>query len=95
MKAIGKIHEATPAQVALAWLLAKPQVTSILIGASKMNQLEDNLGAVDFELSLGEVAELDQMTMPPPTYPNWFNANVFDVPVRDALTGAAQEKLSR
>lgn len=50
---------ATPAQVALAWLLHKPYVTSVIFGARTMAQLEDNLAAVDVKLSAEHMARLD------------------------------------
>ena len=61
---------ASVAQMALAWILAKPWVTSILIGASRMSQLEDNLGAISIQLTPGEIAELDAMTKQKARYPN-------------------------
>ncbi len=45
LREIGKAHNGSVAQVALAWLLRKPVVSSIIVGASKTQQLEDNLGA--------------------------------------------------
>ena len=66
MRHIGQAHGATVAQIALAWLLAKPYVTSVIIGASKMSQLEDNLKAVDVQLREAELAKLDEMTAPKP-----------------------------
>jgi aryl-alcohol dehydrogenase-like predicted oxidoreductase len=86
LRAIGRQHNASPAQVALAWLLARPYVTSILVGASKMSQLHDNLGAASLELSTDEIATLDKLTEPQAIYPNWFNASIYDEQVRDALT---------
>ncbi len=85
MRTIAEAHSATPAQVALAWLLAKPHVTSVLVGASKMSQLEDNLRAADLTLSSEERQELDRITSPTAVYPNWFNNNIYDAPVREAL----------
>jgi aryl-alcohol dehydrogenase-like predicted oxidoreductase len=61
----------TVAQVALAWLLAQPGVASIIIGANKMTQLEDNLEAVDAQLSAGEIERLSATTAPPLLYPQW------------------------
>lgn len=87
MREIGAGHGASPAQVALAWLLAKPFVSSVLVGASRVAQLDDNLRAADLSLSAEEVAELDAMTAPPPQYPGWFIERVVDGPVRDALAG--------
>jgi aryl-alcohol dehydrogenase-like predicted oxidoreductase len=68
---IAKRKGASVAQVALAWLLAQPGVTSIIIGANKMSQLEDNLKAADLELSAEEVAQLSATTAPPQMYPEW------------------------
>jgi aryl-alcohol dehydrogenase-like predicted oxidoreductase len=85
LREIGKQHNASPAQVALAWLLARPYVTSILIGASKVSQLQDNLGAASLQLSADEMAILDKLTEPRAVYPNWFNASIYDAQVRDAL----------
>jgi aryl-alcohol dehydrogenase-like predicted oxidoreductase len=85
LREFGRQHNASPAQVALAWLLSRPHVTSILVGASKMSQLQDNLGATSLELSADEIATLDKLTEPVALYPNWFNASIYDAPVRDAL----------
>jgi aryl-alcohol dehydrogenase-like predicted oxidoreductase len=86
MRATATKHRATVAQIALAWLLAKPYVSTILLGASKLSQLEDNLGAANIQLSAEELAELDQMTAPAPLYPNWFQSFAIDAAVREALT---------
>ena len=53
-----------PAQTALAWLLSKPGVTAPIIGASKLHQLEDALGAVEVELSDDDIAELEALYQP-------------------------------
>ena len=62
---------ATVAQVALAWLLAQSGVTSIIIGANKMEQLEDNLKASDLQLSAAEIDALSLTTAPATLYPQW------------------------
>jgi len=85
LRAIAEGHEATPAQVALAWLLTRPAVASVLVGASRPEQLDDNLRAADLTLSADELSELDRLTAPTPVYPGWFNAKVFDTQARDAL----------
>ncbi|HYP30079.1 MAG TPA: aldo/keto reductase [Blastocatellia bacterium] len=69
--ALAEEKDATPAQVALAWLLAQTGVSSVIIGASKMSQLEDNLKAVDVELTREEVARLSATTAPGALYPQW------------------------
>jgi len=85
MKGIASRHHATVAQVALAWLLAKPHVTSILLGASKISQLDDNLGCLNLRLSDAEMKELDEFTASAPSYPNWFQDRTQDQPAADAL----------
>jgi aryl-alcohol dehydrogenase-like predicted oxidoreductase len=85
MREIAKAHEASVAQVALAWLLSKSVVSSIIVGASKLHQLEDNLRAVEVKLSEAEVSELDAMTAPTPLYPHWFNINLVDAKHKEIL----------
>ena len=68
---VAQAREATPAQTALAWLLQKPAVTSVVIGARTQEQLEDNLGAADLVLSEEEIARLDRVSAPPLLYPYW------------------------
>ena len=62
------------AQVALAWVLANTAVTSVIIGARKMEQLEDNLGAVALELTADELARLDEVSRLPAHYPAWMES---------------------
>lgn len=78
---------ASIAQIALAWILAKPWVTSILVGASKLSQLDDNLGAIDIALSAEEIAELDALTKQKARYPNvrWLPDNANPDVMRDAV----------
>jgi aryl-alcohol dehydrogenase-like predicted oxidoreductase len=67
------------AQIALAWLLHQPQVTTIIIGAKRPDQLDDNLAAVDIELSTGELADLDRVSALPLEYPAWMFARQGEV----------------
>lgn len=85
MRDIASRRKATVAQIALAWLLAKSYVSAILLGASKLTQLEDNLGAANVSLTSEEINELDAFTAPTPLYPNWFQTFATDATVRDAL----------
>jgi aryl-alcohol dehydrogenase-like predicted oxidoreductase len=85
LREIAKAHGSSPAQVALAWLLRKRGVTSVLIGANKMAQLEDNLAAVNVQLTAEHISQLDELTAPGPLYPHWFTARVADPPVTAAL----------
>ena len=89
MRAIGAQYDASVAQVAYAWLLAKDVVTSVLVGATKSSQLEDNLGAADLVLSADDIAALDAATPLMPVYPNWFNDNLADQPAAQALVRKA------
>ncbi len=68
---IAKERGATVAQVALAWLLAQTGITSIIIGANKMSQLEDNLKAADLELTALELEAISLTTAPRTLYPQW------------------------
>lgn len=62
------------ANIALAWLLHQGGVSSVIIGAKSMDQLEDNLNAVEIELSPDELQQLDRVSMLPPEYPQWMLA---------------------
>jgi aryl-alcohol dehydrogenase-like predicted oxidoreductase len=78
LRKIGDAHGATVPQVAIAWLLSKKPVSSILIGASKLSQLEDNLGATSVQLDPGELQMLDEATRLSSVYPNWFFDSMLD-----------------
>jgi aryl-alcohol dehydrogenase-like predicted oxidoreductase len=67
-------RDASPAAVALAWVLAKPFVSTVLVGANRPEQLSENLKAADVALSSDEVAELDEMTAPRLPYPAWMQS---------------------
>lgn len=71
MRPIAEAHGASVATVALAYVLAKPFVTSVIIGAKRMEQLKDNLAAVDLKLSADEMKTLDEVSALPPEYPGW------------------------
>lgn len=68
---IGKTHNASAARVALAWLLNKPAVTSVIIGAKKQEQLADNIAATELTLSKEEMERLDEVSELPSEYPGW------------------------
>jgi aryl-alcohol dehydrogenase-like predicted oxidoreductase len=71
MRPIAEAHDSSVARVALAWLLAKPVVTSVIIGAKNLKQLEDNIGAADLQLTDEELKKLDAVSELPPEYPGW------------------------
>ncbi len=85
LKLMAEQHGCTVAQIALAWLLSKSYVSSILLGASKISQLEDNLGALEVKLSAKELKELDDFTAPKALYPQWFQASLVDEITAKAL----------
>ncbi len=68
---IAESHDVSAAQVALAWLLTRPTVSSIIVGARTEEQLADNLRAAELTLSDDEVARLEQVSRPPLIYPYW------------------------
>ena len=83
-------HNATVAQLALAWLLSKDYVSTILMGASKVQQFDDNMGAFDVKLPAAELNELDELTKPSLVYPNWFQEKTQDTAVVEALNKYGQ-----
>jgi aryl-alcohol dehydrogenase-like predicted oxidoreductase len=72
--AVAAARGASPAQVALAWLLDQPAVTSVIVGARTSEQLTDNLGAASLSLTADELARLEQVSRPPLLYPYWHQA---------------------
>jgi aryl-alcohol dehydrogenase-like predicted oxidoreductase len=71
MAPIAKAHGCSPARISLAWLLAKPVVTSVIIGAKRLDQLQDNIAAVELKLTQEEIKKLDEVSTLPPEYPGW------------------------
>jgi aryl-alcohol dehydrogenase-like predicted oxidoreductase len=68
---IGDAHGVSAAQVALAWLLGRPGVASVVVGARTEEQLADNLRAAELQLGPEERARLDRLSAPPLLYPWW------------------------
>jgi len=71
---VGDAHGVSAAQVAIAWLLGRPGVSTVVIGARTEEHLADNLAAADLRLSDGERARLDEVSAPPLLYPYWHQA---------------------
>lgn len=67
--AIAAARGASYAQIALAWLRAKPQVSSVIIGARTLEQFEDNMGAAEIDLTAEEMHTLDAVSALPELYP--------------------------
>lgn len=76
VKAIAREKETTPAAVALAWLLAKPAVTSVIFGARSVEQLDDNLKGAEVKLSAEDVQKLDEASSFELGYPYRFMASI-------------------
>ncbi len=68
---IAETHDVSPAQVALAWLLRRPGITTVIVGARTDEQLSDNLAAAELELAEEEVDRLEEVSRPPLIYPYW------------------------
>lgn len=86
MRAIAKTYGASVAQVALAWLLSRPHVSSIIVGTTSVSQLTDNIGSVGLLLSKEDLAALDEATPLMPVYPNYFIEGTTDQQTAKALT---------
>ena len=71
LRPIAEAHGCSPARVALAWLLHQEVVTSVIIGAKRPEQLEDNLAAVEVKLSPEELQRIAEASKLPPEYPGW------------------------
>ena len=71
MRDVAKAHGVSVARVALAWVRQKPFVTSTIIGAKTLEQLNDNLEAVSLTLSAEEIVKLDEISADRPQYPHW------------------------
>lgn len=71
MQAIAAEKQASVAQIALAWLLHQPVVTSVILGAKKPEQLKDNLNSVNVTLTSEDLAKLNAVSELRPEYPGW------------------------
>jgi aryl-alcohol dehydrogenase-like predicted oxidoreductase len=71
LRPIAETHQTGVATIALAWVLAKPFVTSVIIGAKSSEQLKQNLASVEVQLTEDEIKKLDEVSALPPEYPGW------------------------
>ncbi|WP_186215044.1 aldo/keto reductase [Burkholderia gladioli] len=71
MRPIAEKHGASVAAVALAYVLAKPFVTTVIVGGKRLEQIEQNLGAVKLKLDAEDLAKLDEASALAPEYPGW------------------------
>jgi aryl-alcohol dehydrogenase-like predicted oxidoreductase len=74
MRPLAQQHQVSVAQIALAWILNKPFVSSVIIGAKSMDQLRDNIAASRLQLTADEIKVLDEVSQLPPEYPGWMLA---------------------
>lgn len=74
LRRIAEAHGVTPARVALAWLLHQPAVSTVILGAKRVDQLTDNLGAADLVLTDDDLTALDEASRIPAEYPGWMFA---------------------
>jgi hypothetical protein len=74
MRPMAGARKISVAQIALAWLLAKPFVTSVIIGAKSMDQLRDNIDSTRVQLDEAEIKQLDEISALPAEYPAWMLA---------------------
>jgi aryl-alcohol dehydrogenase-like predicted oxidoreductase len=80
---IGAAHNTSAARVALAWVLAQPAVTSVIIGAKRRDQLDDNIASTQLKLTEDELGQLDAVSALSPEYPGW----MFQMQGSDRLPG--------
>ncbi len=78
MRPIAAAHGVSVARVALAWLLQRKGVMSVIVGAKTIEQLDDNLAAAKLTLSAQDIAALDKVSAPAPEYPGWMIARQSD-----------------
>jgi len=71
METIASDKGVSVAQIALAWLLHQPHVTSVIVGAKRIAQLDENVGATEVQLSAGEIARLNEVSEIAKEYPAW------------------------
>jgi aryl-alcohol dehydrogenase-like predicted oxidoreductase len=83
MRPIAAAHGTSVARVALAWLLHRPAVASVIVGAKTNEQLADNIAATDLRLSDAELQSLNEVSKLPPEYPGW----MFDRQNKDRFPG--------
>jgi aryl-alcohol dehydrogenase-like predicted oxidoreductase len=74
MRPIAERHQVSVAQIALAWLLAQSAVSSVIIGAKSLDQLNDNIASTRVRLSEAELTALHEVSQLPPEYPGWMIA---------------------
>jgi aryl-alcohol dehydrogenase-like predicted oxidoreductase len=94
MRPIAQARGVSVAQVALAWLLYQPQVTTVIVGAKRPEQLADNIASTQLTLSPGELAQLDAVSALPSEYPGWMFERQGEVRRRQLLEAEPRRQLA-
>ena len=98
MSDIGKNHHASVATVALNWVIRQPGITSTIIGAKNLQQLTDNISAVNLQLTEGEMQQLNEVSVLPSEYPGWMIGRQlqgrFPEQAKEEVTAKAKERSS-
>jgi len=71
LREVAAKHDVSPACAAISWVLSRPAISSVIVAARKADQLEDNIRAVDLQLSDDDVRQLDAASDPGVPYPKW------------------------
>jgi aryl-alcohol dehydrogenase-like predicted oxidoreductase len=95
MRPMAQAREVSVAQVALAWLLHQPQVTSVIVGAKRPEQLADNLASTKVSLSADELRALDEVSRLPAEYPGWMFERQGDYRRKQVLDAAVRPGAGR
>jgi aryl-alcohol dehydrogenase-like predicted oxidoreductase len=85
LRTIATKHQASIAQVALAWVMQQSFVSSVLIGATKLEQLDDNLKAAQLTLDQDDLGSIEELTAIQPPYPAWMQPMGIDMLTSEAL----------
>jgi aryl-alcohol dehydrogenase-like predicted oxidoreductase len=85
LRQIAEKHQASVAQVAIAWVMQRPFVSSVLIGATTIEQLDDNLKAALVNLDLEDIQQIEALTAIQPPYPAWMQPLGVDLQISEAL----------
>ena len=74
MRPMAEKRGVSVAQIAIAWLLYQPVVSTVIVGAKRADQLADNIASTEVELEAGELEQLDKLSALPREYPGWMFA---------------------
>ena len=74
MRKVASEHQSSVAQIAIAWLLHQKQVTSVIVGAKTLEQLDDNIASTQVQLTDADLQALHEVSQLPPEYPGWMIA---------------------